>query len=276
MPGKEEGCAVLGGRRPEKIVKSKVNWKKRDQVNRLKIGMIVLLVAICISVAAGAVLAWIEIADPFAEEPPASSAPVSSAPEEEEEELPVYDNSFNLVLANAETPLPDSFQPVLAEFQGVQVEERVLPALEKMVEDAQADGVQLSVVSCYVSPEEQDTEFETRVNALMEQGYTRVRAEDSVQKSFGRGGCNESQTGMTVEFSSGEEEFSSSAAARWLSKNSILYGFVLRFPQGSEDETGREYDPARYRYVGTENAEKMRQLSMCLEEYAQYLAAQQG
>ena len=39
--------------------------------------------------------------------------------------------------------------------------------------------------------------------------------------------------------------------------------------------TGRDYDPTLYRYVGTQNAEKMRQLSMCLEEYAEYLQEQQ-
>ena len=145
-----------------------------------------------------------------------------------------------------------------------------------MIQDAAADGVTLAVVSGYLSAEEQDAEFSRRVEELMASGYTRVRAEDSVQSSFGRGGYSESQTGLTVEFSSEEEDFASSEASRWLTKYSILYGFVLRFPQGSEDETGREYDPARYRYVGTQNAERMRQLSMCLEEYAAYIEKQQS
>ena len=40
-------------RKPERIVKSKVNWKKRNQVNRLHLVMIFLMIAICISAAAG-------------------------------------------------------------------------------------------------------------------------------------------------------------------------------------------------------------------------------
>ena len=52
--------------------------KKADQVRKIKIVMTFVVVALCISIAAGAVLAWIEIEQPFAEEP--SSAPVSSQP----------------------------------------------------------------------------------------------------------------------------------------------------------------------------------------------------
>ncbi len=57
-----------------------------------------------------------------------------------------------------------------------------------MIQDAAADGVTLAVVSGYLSAEEQDAEFSRRVEELMASGYTRVRAEDSVQSSFGRGG----------------------------------------------------------------------------------------
>ena len=267
----------MRNRKPERIVKSKVNWKKRSQVNRLHLMMTFLSIAIFLSVAAGIFLAVVEIYDPFGEAEPASSIPlVSSSAAPEEEGLPTYDNSFNLVLANSQQALPDSFEPQLTEFQGVTVDERIVPALERMLEDAAAAGVTLTVESGYLSAEDQDAEFSRQVEELMASGYTRVRAEDSVQSSFGRGGYSESQTGMTVAFSSGEGDFASSEASRWLTKNSILYGFILRFPSGSEDETGRDCDPTRYRYVGTQNAEKMRQLSMCLEEYAEYISRQQG
>lgn len=271
------GEAGMRRNKPERIVKSKVNWKKRSQVNRLHLILTFLAIAIFFSVAAGIVLAFIQIYDPFGEPEPESSVPViSSSASSEEDSLPVYDNSFNLVLANSNQALPDTFAPQLTEFDGITVDERIVPALERMIQDAAADGVTLTVVSGYLSAEEQDAEFSRRVEELMASGYTRVRAEDSVQSSFGRGGYSENQTGLTVEFSSEEEDFASSEASRWLTKYSILYGFVFRFPQGSEDETGREYDPARYRYVGTQNAERMRQLSMCLEEYAAYIEKQQS
>src|SRR5699024_4874425 len=45
----------------EKVVKSRAGWKKADQVRKIKIVMTFVVVALCISIAAGAVLAWIEI-----------------------------------------------------------------------------------------------------------------------------------------------------------------------------------------------------------------------
>ncbi len=274
--GKED-AGHMGRKKPERIVKSKVNWKKRSQVNRLHLVMTFVMIAICISAAAGVALAVIEIFDPFAEPEPVSSAVQSDVlSSQAESSLPVYENDFNLVLANSKNALPDSFSVQLTTYQGVEMDERIVPALEAMLEAAAGDGVTLQITACYRSAEEQDAEYRQRVDALMENGSTRVRAEDSVQSSFGRGGYNEAQTGMTVTFASEDEDFASGEASRWLSKNAIRYGFTLRFPQGSEDETGRDYDPASYRYVGTQNAEKMRQLSMCLEEYAAYVGQQQG
>ena len=139
----------------EKVVKSRASWKKADQVRKIKIVMTFVVVALCISIAAGAVLAWIEIEQPFAEEP--SSAPVSSQPPvSSEAELPVYDNTFNLVVVNLDTPLPDDFTVQLEEYEGFSFEERIVEALSKMVEDARADGIALEIAGGYISKEEQD------------------------------------------------------------------------------------------------------------------------
>lgn len=259
----------------ERIIKSKVAWKKRSQVNRLHIIMTFLLTAIAISVAAGILLAVIEIFDPFSERAASSSAAPVSSPESEDPSLPVYDNSLTLVIANSAQPLPDDYAPQLIEYEGVQIDERILPALEQMFDAAEADGISLTVTGGYRSPEDQDALFEQQISDLMANGYTRVRAEAEVQSSMGEGGCNEAQTGLSVSLLSAGEEALNAEAARWLNNHSIHYGFVLRFPKGSEDETGRKYDPTCFRYVGVQNAEKMRQLSMCLEEYAAYIAEQQ-
>ena len=260
----------------ERIVKSKVAWKKRSQVNRLHIIMTFVLTATGISVAAGILLAVIVITDPFSEHTASSSAaPVSSSESEADDSLPVYDNSLTLVIANTNQPLPDDFVPQLTEYEGVQLDERIVPALEKMLEAAQADGISLTVTGGYRSPEDQDALFEQKISDLMANGYTRVRAEAEVQSSIGEGGCNEAQTGLSISLLSAGEESLNAEAGRWLNNHSIHYGFVLRFPKGSEDETGRTYDPTCFRYVGVQNAEKMRQLSMCLEEYAAYIAEQQ-
>ena len=225
----------------ERIVKSKVAWKKRSQVNRLHIIMTFLLTAIGISVAAGILLAVIEITDPFSEHTASSSAaPVSSSESEADDSLPVYDNSLTLVIANSNQPLPDDFVPQLTEYEGVQLDERIVPALEKMLEAAQADGISLTVTGGYRSPEDQDALFEQKISDLMANGYTRVRAEAEVQSSIGEGGCNEAQTGLSISLLSAGEESLNAEAGRWLNNHSIHYGFVLRFPKGSEDGDGAD------------------------------------
>lgn len=260
----------------EKVVKTRASWRKADQVRKIKIVMTFVVVALCISVAAGAVLAWIEIQHPF--DTSSSSVPVSSQPSvSSETELPVYDNTFNLVVVNADSPLSEDFVVQLEKYEGVPFEERIVEALERMVEDARNAGCTLKIASGYVSKEDQDAQYHAKIQQLMEQeGYSQVRAEDQAQKTIGRGGYNEHQMGMLVEFAASEEgvPFEQSQAYQWLMKNSVNYGFVLRYPENKTSITGTDYTPSCFRYVGTDNAIKMREYSMCLEEYAQYVRQQ--
>lgn len=260
----------------EKVVKTRASWKKADQVRKIKIVMTFIVVALCISIAAGALLAWVEIKHPF--DPPVNSTPSSSqAATSSEAELPVYGNDFNLVVVNPDTPIPSGFVVNLKEYQGFSFEERIVEALDRMLEAARVDESGLNVAGGYVSPEDQDAQYQAAVQQLMEsEGYSKVRAEDKAEKTVGRGGYNEHQTGMLVVLSSDEEgrAFEQTKAYQWLMRNSVNYGFVLRYPENKTNVTGTEYDPTCFRYVGTENAVKMREYSMCLEEYAQYMKRQ--
>ena len=142
-----------------------------------------------------------------------------------------------------------------------------------MIEAAKKSGVDLNAKEGYVSAEEEDRIFAEKVAALVEeQGYTQVRAEETVQKEYGRGGYSERQTGLTVWFTADSEE-EASAAAHWLSNYAVDYGFILRHPDNHASDTGKSYDPLAYRYVGKEHAKKICQFSMCLEDYVSYLAA---
>ncbi len=58
---------------------------------------------------------------------------------------------------------------------------------------------------------------------------------------------------------------------KWLMEHCWEYGFILRFPNGTTEYTGIIYEPWHYRYVGTELAQELRELNMCLEEYLQWL-----
>ena len=45
------------------------------------------------------------------------------------------------------------------------------------------------------------------------------------------------------------------------------YGFILRFPEGSEGVTGHPYEPWHIRYVGEKAAEEITRQEITLEEY---------
>ena len=55
--------------------------------------------------------------------------------------------------------------------------------------------------------------------------------------------------------------------SRWLSENAWRYGFIQRYPEGSEEETGYAWHPWHYRYVGEGAAGNMHSLGITLEEY---------
>lgn len=267
-------------KRGEKVVQTRAGWHKADQVRKIKIVMTVIALALCISLATGAVLAWIQIKHPFDKEvvssTPSSSTALASS---NSEVLPVYDDTYNLVVVNATSQLKSGFNLQLDQFRGVTVDARIIPALKKMMEDAKADGCELKLSGGYVDAKEQDKLFTAGVQDLIKnQGYTQVRAENKMQTTIGRGGFNENQTGMAVTFYAeglaDNTDFTSTNQYKWLIKNCVRYGFVLRFPESKEAVSGMAFNPRHFRYVGEEHAIKMREYSMCLEEYAAYINKQ--
>ena len=257
-------------RKNNRIVKSNNSWHRELQLKKIKITMVVVVVALCISVLAGAAVLWSEtgknkIADPLLQ--------VSSALESQTESEAEREEPFELVVASESSKLPDYYKAQPVDFAGIEVDARILPSLQAMIEAAKKSGVDLNAKEGYVSAEEEDRIFAEKVAALVEeQGYTQVRAEETVQKEYGRGGYSERQTVLTVWFTADSEE-EASAAAHWLSNYAVDYGFILRYPDNHASDTGKSYDPLAYRYVGKEHAKKICQFSMCLEDYVSYLAA---
>lgn len=258
-------------KRGERIVKAKPSGYKEREVRRL--GNIRLLVGILLlcAIAAGGWLSWTQMMAPYEESiPENSTAPVSSS---QEELLPVYENAFNLKIASADTPLEEGDEPELAEYEGVQVDKRIIPALQAMLEAAREQGMDLEVTQGYISAQEQDALFQQEVKRLMEENeYSQVMAEQTAAQTVARGGQDESQTGMSVRLAApeGTGNFEETAQYRWLSRHCVEYGFIVRYPSDKESATGHKGDSSYFRYVGNQAAMRMRQLQMCLEEYAAY------
>lgn len=181
------------------------------------------------------------------------------------------DSKLLLRVVNTANKLEDDYVPVLTDYNGVEVNELILPSLEDMISKAQNDGVNLEVVSGYVSFDEQKAAHEKAVSDYRQNGYSQVKAEAQANKTVPDGGCSELQTGLLVSFSNNSESFKNSDQYDWLVYHAIDYGFILRY-DGRESSTMNE-DFTLYRFVGKDNAKKMRMLNMSLEEYNNYLSS---
>ncbi|MFQ9681123.1 MAG: D-alanyl-D-alanine carboxypeptidase family protein [Ruthenibacterium lactatiformans] len=57
------------------------------------------------------------------------------------------------------------------------------------------------------------------------------------------------------------------SSGQWLAEHAADYGFILRYPSDKTEATGMDYEPWHYRYVGSEQAHKIKESGLCLEEY---------
>ena len=179
-----------------------------------------------------------------------------------------------LRVVNRGNPLDSSYVPSLEETDGILVNFLMVKSLNKMLEDAEKDGVHLKLKSGYISYEEQSELFREKYNAYIQNdSISAVKAEAKTVRTTPRAGQSEAQTGLLAEFYDADEsDFEKSKSFVWLGENSAEYGFVLRFPKEKQSVTAMDYSPSVYRFTGRKNAMQMRIFGMCLEEYKDYLS----
>lgn len=200
-----------------------------------------------------------------------SEAEPSSIGVDEKTGLPVYDDDFNLFVINEAHPADENFAVTTAEVAGIQVDERIAPALTALLEAAESAGMELEFSEGYVSFEEQAQRYQVQVDALTAAGFTKVMAREDAKSTAPMAGTSDLQSGLCVTIRSDAENFATTQIGSWLQTNMGSYGFVFRYPADKEKYTGCAENGLVLRYVGAENAAAMRRLSMCMEEYIDYL-----
>lgn len=183
------------------------------------------------------------------------------------------DESKLLMLISPDNPLPSDYKMNLVTYGQYQFDKCIVSSLKKMVNAANEEGITLEISGGYVSPEVQHELYMDEVRRLMaREGYGEARAMDEAEKTVPMEDHSECQSGLCVRFGSADDDsFTRSDEYNWLYKNCIKYGFILRYPQDKESSTGFEFDPTHFRYVGKENAVRMRSMNMTLDEYLIYL-----
>lgn len=186
----------------------------------------------------------------------------------EEQELPWY-----LVLVNKDNPMKEGYEPELTELMpNYSVDSRIAEAANQMLADAKAAGMRIDMCSAYRSVARQEQLFNESVQDRLNQGMEYWDAFENTRLSVAEPGTSEHALGLALdlisnqytELDQGQEQ---TEEAKWLAANCHKYGFILRYPPAKTDITGIIYEPWHYRYVGVEDATKIMELGITLEEY---------
>lgn len=177
-------------------------------------------------------------------------------------------DEWNLIIVNRWNRIPEDFSVSLTELSnGRKVDSRIYPYLQEMFDAAREDGIYPIVGEGYRTTEEQEEIFDEKVQAYINEGYSRERAESTAKEWVALPGTSEHQLGIAVDINADKAQSSNDEVYTWLSENAYRYGFILRYPQGKEEITGTSYEPWHFRYVGKENAQIIYNKQICLEEF---------
>ncbi|TWT24634.1 D-alanyl-D-alanine carboxypeptidase family protein [Planomicrobium sp. CPCC 101110] len=173
-------------------------------------------------------------------------------------ELPEEPAVINgILLANKQHPLPETYAP------GEGKEARA--AFEEMREKALQEGVDLVAFSTYRDYNRQKELYN---------GYVAKDGQEAADRYSARPGYSEHQTGLAFDIGeAGQEQHWASASfgdtkgGKWLAKNAHKYGFILRYPEGSESITGYMHESWHFRYVGKKAATEIHSKGITLEQY---------
>ncbi len=177
-------------------------------------------------------------------------------------------NDYTIILVNEKHAIPENYNPKLTQLSnGIYIDSKIYPDLQKMFDDARNDGVYPVVSEGYRTHEQQYQMMKDKINSFINEGYSGNEAERLAKNWVAEVGKSEHELGLAVDinadllYSSDEEVYS------WLADNAYKYGFILRYPPDKEDITGIDYEPWHYRYVGIDTALEIYEQQITLEEY---------
>lgn len=148
--------------------------------------------------------------------------------------------------------------------QTIYLKKEAAKQLERMFKAALKEKVYLIATSGYRS-------YQTQ--ASLYQQYLRLNGAEYTDGISARPGHSEHQTGLAIDLTSDEigqqlhQRFANTTEGRWIAQHAHEYGYIIRYPENREAETGYQYEPWHLRYVGVEVATLLKEKNWILEEY---------
>lgn len=137
-------------------------------------------------------------------------------------------------------------------------------AVEKMFADAEKAGIRLLFASGYRSSTLQATYYNN---------YVARDGKEAADRYSARPGTSEHQTGLAFDLARPDRKcyletcFADTAEGKWLAAKAANYGFIMRYPEGKEAETGYQYEPWHFRYVGLELTKELAASGLTMETF---------
>lgn len=185
---------------------------------------------------------------------------------------PVDLSDWRLILVNRWNPIPAGYVDSLelrSTPWGEKVDARMYDDCMAMMQALSDAGISAYIDSGFRTNAIQQFLFQRKVNQYISYGYSYASAEALAEQWVARPGTSEHEVGLALDISM----YASNAdmVHGWLAENAWRYGFIYRYPSGSEAVTGVNNEPWHYRYVGREYAEMIYNSGLTLEEFlAQY------
>lgn len=137
-------------------------------------------------------------------------------------------------------------------------------ALEILFAAAEEEGYKLVFRSGFRSYDIQKIIFERKVK---ERGF------EAANQVSAKPGQSEHQTGLAADITSWsvknalDEAFGETPEGIWVAENAHLFGFIIRYQIDTVDITKYQYEPWHLRYMGIEDATRIYEAGVTLEEY---------
>ena len=184
-------------------------------------------------------------------------------------EITVDASNLYLTLVNSGLRINESYTPNLVYVckSSEKLEKTAAEHYEAMYEAAQKEGLTLTPCSGYRSYELQERNYNNLANDYERKGYSHRDALIEAATVIMPPGSSEHNLGFCMDIVCVEEWFEDTDEFKWLMQHADDYGFILRYPSDKENITKVIYEPWHWRYVGVEEAKKIKASGLCLEEY---------
>lgn len=178
--------------------------------------------------------------------------------------------AYEMMVINKDNFISDDINIKIKNCRGKEISAVAYDDLESMISDAKKDGIILWISSGYRDINYQKKLFNRQIEREKSKAViTQEEAEKRAGRVVARPKTSEHNTGLAVDFNGVSNDFYKTKEYKWLMDNAHKYGFIERYQKKWKEYTGVIYEPWHFRYVGKENAPKIKDSGLCLEEYVE-------